>query len=249
MRKIFSLIFLCAAIAGCKNEPYQDLPVAVTNLTNHGANINNTYVYRDQKLFTFLSITGTDTLAYMRFHYAGDDLNNIVTDSTRASLKLTSFYRNEAGFTDSTFLNDTAGRHLVSARTVTLGGDGNPTSVRIKTWPENVLKDQLAELMWEDGNVVRLATFDLSSGTKTPVRDLSIAHDDQNCVFTGNNNYLFTLSLDELYWLSKNNPKTFNAGDGTKDKEYTYWYNKLGYPSNFKNETGVLYGAAYRQLF
>lgn len=219
--------------------------MGVTNLINRATNVSNTYRYREQKLYSFLSITGADTIAYMRFHYAGDDLQSIVTDSTRTSLKLTSFYRSAEGVIDSTFLNDSKGHQLVSVRTVVYGGDGNPVSVRLKTWSGDVVKDQRAELTWADGNVVRLATFD--TGVETPLRDLAITHDDQFCVFTKNNNYLFTLSLEELYWLSTNNPKTFDAGEGAK--VYTYWYNKLGYPSNFKSDTGVIYGAAYKQLF
>jgi hypothetical protein len=191
-------------------------------------------------------MTAADTNAYMRFHYAGDDLKTIVTDSTSASLKLTSFYRSADEVIDSTFLNKDTVHQLISTRTVQYDADANPVSVRIRTWPEDVLNDQLAELTWGDGNVVRLVTYDLSTGEKILVRDLSITHDDQNCVFTDNNNYLFTFSLNELYWLSKNNPLTFNSGSG--EKEYTYWYNKLGYPSNFKNETGVIYGAGYRQI-
>jgi hypothetical protein len=176
VRTILPVVILSLAALACKNEPYQDLPMGVTNLINRATNVSNTYRYREQKLYSFLSITGADTIAYMRFHYAGDDLQSIVTDSTRTSLKLTSFYRSAEGVIDSTFLNDSKGHQLVSVRTVVYGGDGNPVSVRLKTWSGDVVKDQRAELTWADGNVVRLATFD--TGVETPLRDLAITHDD-----------------------------------------------------------------------
>lgn len=245
VRTILSIILLGFAASACKNEPYETVPLGVITFLNHDAGIKNTYRYREQKIYSFLSM-GTDTIVYMRFHYSGDDLSSIVTDSTRYSHKLTSFYPSGEGVIDSTFLNDTTGHHLYSTRTITYDGDSRPLTVYHKVVPDSVYSERRAELTWEDGNVVKLATYDLSTGEPTLVRDLTIEHDDQYCVYMKNSNYLFTLALDDLYWLSKNNPMIFYRGESKK--EYTYWYNKLGYPSNFKNETGALYGVEYRQV-
>ncbi|HMJ70669.1 MAG TPA: hypothetical protein VK508_17320 [Cyclobacteriaceae bacterium] len=246
VRAVLFVICLCLA-ASCKNEPYEHPPLGVVSLLNHVSNVTNTYHYHDQKLYSYLSMAA-DTVSYMRFYYQGDQLRSIVTDSTKASKKVTSFYRAEGSTViDSTFLIDTVTTsRLTAVRTVNYDGDSNPVTVGLMTWSDDANTNQLAELTWDNGNVVNLATFDLTTGEKVLVRDLTIAHDDQSCVYMKNRNYLFTLGLSELYWLSKNNPVIFNDGSG--EKKYTYWYNKLGYPSNFRNETGVLFGATYTQV-
>jgi hypothetical protein len=245
VRAILSIICICLA-AACKNEPYEYPPLGVVSLLNHVSNGTSTYRYSNQRLYSYLAMS-TDTLAYMRFYYRGDQLVSIVTDSTKESKKVTSFYVGEsASVIDSTFLIGADTSKLTAVRTVNYDGNGNPLSVRLMTWSDDASTNDLAELTWDDGNVVRLVTFNLASGEKVLVRDLTIAHDDQFCLYMRNNNYLFTLALDNLYWLSKNNPVVFN--DGSDEKEYTYWYNRLGYPSNFKTDIGVLYGATYTQV-
>lgn len=244
VRAILCMV-VCLATSACKNEPYPIPLLGVTNLLNHDTGINNTYRYRDQKLYSFLSMA-SDTVAYMRFHHGGDDLESIVTDSTETSMKLTSFYYSGDIVRDSTFLIDSLARTLISARTITYDGDNNPVTVDVKTWTDTLMSEALAELTWDDGNVVRLVTSDLSTGEKVLIRDLAIGHDDQHCVYMKNNHYLFTLALEDLYWLSKNNPEVFSDISGPKT--YAYSYNKFGYPSNFESDRGDLYGVAYTQV-
>jgi hypothetical protein len=181
----------------------------------------------------------------MRFYYSGHKLQSITTDSTEASKKVTSFYGwGTATVTDTTLRHDGSGATLASVRTIIYDVDGNPLSIGITTWTSTTTTiRELAELTWDNGNVVRLVTYDLTSGEKVVVRDMSIGHDDQKCLYMKDPNYLFTLPLKDLFWLSKNNPMVFNEGSG--ERRYTYWYNKFGYPSNFKTDNGVLFGTAY----
>lgn len=244
VRTTLTILILALAASACKNEPYETITLAVTTLAHRGANTTNTYTYRNQKLHSFFSMS-TDTIAYMRFHYTGDVLTSIVTDSTRYSRKLTSFYYAGDVVVDSTFLHDTTGHHLISARTITYDGDRNPVTVDVITWTDGVLNEQRANLTWEDGNVVHLASFDLSSGEKA-LLDLSVEYDDRNCIYMKDGNYLFTLPLDELYWLSKNNPITLATAETLK--EYTYSYNRLNYPASYWDEKQLIHGVTYKQL-
>lgn len=241
LRAILSFTLLCVLALACKNEPYQYPPLGVTAFLNHDTNGSNSYSYRGEKLWTAATALGS-----MRFYYAGDDLSRIVTDSIATSKKVTLFYRSGSIIIDSTFLVDAVSRALVSTRTVNYNEEGNPLSVDIQAWAAGAATHDLAELTWENGNVTRLSTFDLSKGGKALVTDVIIGHDDHPCIFMENNNYLFTFALTELYWLSNNNPTVFTEGE--TEKKYTYWYNKLGYPSNFRNTAGQLYGITYKQI-
>jgi hypothetical protein len=190
----------------------------------------------------------TDTITYMRFKYNGDQLESIVADSSKELSTRTTFYgAGTSTVTDSTFLTPIDGaRALRGVRTINYDSEGNPVSVAYAQWYLGGSNNELAELTWENGNVVKLVTYDIATGEKVLLRDLTISHDDQNCLYMKNNGYLFTFQLKDLFWLSKNNPVVFT--DAAGERKYTYWYNKLGYPSNFKTDTGVLYGTSYIQL-
>jgi hypothetical protein len=245
---IFIGIWLATA---CKNEPYEEPPLGVTRVTNHvvapAVTVTLNYYYRNGKLYTYSS-TGTVTTS-MKFAFEHDELKSIVTDSTDTARKVTTFYnRNYPTVTDTTLLYNTKDDTVskASARVVTFDGDGNPTSVDIKTWTTEGITEKLAELTWEAGNVTRLVTYNFVEGEKSVEKDLAIAYDGATGIYATNREYLYTMPLDQLYWLSKNNPITFN--DGTGDKTYVYWFNKLGYPSNYQDNTGIVWGATYTKL-
>jgi hypothetical protein len=247
--RVLLFFTLTWVVAGCKNEPFEEAPLAVTKVVSHVASPTVTttlnYYYRDGNLYTFSS-TGTDTIS-MKFDFRHGDLKSIITDSTDSARKITTFYKdNFPTVTDSTFLYYKDTVTIASARVVIYDGNNNPTSVDIKTWTDKGITEKLAELTWEDGNVVRLVTYDIVEGVKSIEKDVAIAHDGGNSIYSVNRGYLFTLPLDQLYWLSKNNPVTFNEGKG--DKTYVYWYNKLGYPSNYQDNTGIVYGVTYTQI-
>ena len=244
---VFIVVVICFAIAGCKNEPFETAPLGVLSLADHSAvPITLTFRYHDKKLYTFMSRTPTDTLASMKFIFQHEELQSIISDSTKTSFKKTFLYEYSDNTVDSTFLFNADTTILVSSRTVIYDGDRNPIRVRVQTWTDEVATDSLAEITWDAGNVVHLTTSDLLTGEKVMVKDMTIAHDDQYCVYMKRPEFLYTLYLSNLYWLSQNNPVTFSGG--ASEKSYIYWYNKLGYPSNFQSDTGVTYGVAYTQI-
>ncbi len=247
---IFSLIWL--ATAGCKNEPYEEPPLGVIKVTNHvvapAVTITRNYHYSNGKLDTYSS-TGTGATS-MKLLFLRDELTRIVIDSTDTARKVTTFYNdNYPTVTDTTLLyrKATDAFTKASARVVTFDGDGNPTSVDVKTWTTEGIEEKLAELTWDAGNVVRLVTYTVVEGEKSVVKDLSITYDDATGIYgTKNRGYLYTLPLDELFWLSRNNPLTFNDGKG--EQTWVFWFNKLGYPSNYQDNNGVVWGATYTKL-
>lgn len=244
VRALISLFFLAVA-AGCHNEPYETPTLVVTSLFDKSTTPKTlSFTYSSHKLHTFLSRTSTDTLSAMIFEFDHDVLKSITSDTTVSSFKRTTFYYFSDNTVDTTYYfgKDTT---LVSARTVTYDAERNPVTVLLQTYTGGVLNAELAELTWENGNVIRLITSNVTTGGKTNVKDIIITTDDQFSVYPNKPEFLYTLPLTELYWLSKNNPITFD--DGTGAKEYIYWYNKFGYPTNFQTDTGLIYGASYTQ--
>jgi hypothetical protein len=251
MKRVLVFGSVCLIMWACKNEPYELKPYGVTSLINHVSNLTLTFTYHDGRLYTYLAKTSTsDTLGSMKFVYNNGDLVKILLDSTKTSWKVARFSRSDDGtvVTDTITAYDipTNSEAIYSVRTVVYDGDRYPVSVDVKTWPDGVYTEELAELTWEDGDVIHLVNSSIADGTATVVRDLTIGHDDQYCVYMKEPSFLYTLSLKDLFWLSKNNPLVFNEGD--KDKKYKFWYNKLGYPSNYTTDVGTLYGVTYTQV-
>lgn len=240
-------VMVAMAMGACKNEPYADAPIGIFGLVNHKTKVTNTYKYQNLRLYTFVSTDANGTVTSSKKFYFQRDVVNQIVDSTSATsvLKSSFYYPSDQPVVDSTFLVAGNSRTLQSVRTVNYDTESRPITVTVKTFSTSITIKS-AELTWENGNVVRLITYDQSSGNKVVLRDLKIQHDQEACVFGQNSIYLFTISLDELYWLSKNNPKIFN--DGAADRKYTYWYNKFGYPSNFMDDAGTLYGVTYTQI-
>jgi hypothetical protein len=244
----FKMFLLCVCVGllwGCKNEPYEELPLGVSALLNHDTNITGTFKYKDKKIFMYVSATTTDTLASMHFIYERDQLARIISDSTEDDYKETIIYRPDpVTVIDSSFRYIDGAKSFFATRKVTYNSESNPALVTQTIVGDGTVRT--AELNWQDGNVTSLSMYNGSGAAKTPINSVTISYDEENCVYTKNTDYLYTLPIGNLYWLSKNNPSVFNYGES--DKKYTYWYNKMGYPSNFKSDTDVLFGVSYTQI-
>jgi hypothetical protein len=247
MRAIAFLFFAGLIAFGCKNEPYDKADLAVSTLTNHDSSTSLNYKYQDTRLYTFQLLSGSSTITSMKFSYDGDQLVTILSDSVTAngvtSYKIDTFY----GYGTSTVIDTTKlyadnapGPVLFAVRTVTYDENGKPVTVDQKLFPPTGMTEQTAELTWDGGNVVRLVTTNVNTGV---TRDLSIGHDSKNGVFKHQADYIYTLSLQKLYWLSNNNPIVFN--DGTGDKKYTFTYNRFDYPTTFRSEVNTRFGVTY----
>lgn len=258
MRIFLGVICICVATAGCKNEPYETYPLGVISLVNQVSKQTATFRYRNQQLYTYKSVLSGATLANMTFRYQDGLLHHIAHDSIDTLFTRTFIHRTGASVIDSTFRFDTDTTQvildttLVSTRTIIYDTDNNPISVELKSWTvdpeteETVFADHLSELTWADGNVTRLITYDLTSGESVTTKDITITHDDKSCVYLRMNEYVYTLSLTDLFWLSKNNPLTFTDDD--KETSNAYTYNKLGYPASYQSPTGTTYAMSYTQV-
>lgn len=247
-RVILCLVFV-SIVCSCKNEPYDEKPLGIIGLLNHATGINYSFRYRNQKIYTFHSVRGADTLVRKKFYYSGDQLTSITSDSTKTSWTVTTIHNTRSNIAvDSTFTFSNGTRTLSFIRTITYGESGYPDAVKIVAWFGGVGYEERAELTWEGDNVVRLITYTNSTATNVDVlvNDMTIGYDNKSCVYMRNPVYLFTLNPRDYFWLSANNPILFSDSKGVR--KYTYWYNRMGYPSNFKTETDVLFGASYTQV-
>ncbi len=244
---VLAFIYILSVGCGDQDDTY---PLAVTKRASNTTTVKETYTfaYRRNKLSTFTSLIGTTTQT-LKFNFTGDQLIYISGDSTSSSVKKTFLYHFGDNDVDSTFFIDADTTYLMSTRTIIYDATRNPTSVRIKTWTSSedtiVVTDNLAELEWTGGNVTHLTISDLSTGEKQITTDRTIAYDGERCVYTNRPEYIYTLKLADLHWLSANNPVSFN--EGATVKEYSYSYNKLGYPSTYLNDEGVTFGMSYTQ--
>ena len=248
MLRFMVMLFFAGAIAiSCKNEPYDKAELAVGVLTNHDSNTSLNYTYHDVRLYTFQSLKGGTPVTSMKFNYSGDQLLNILSDSVTVtgatSYKIDTFY----GYGTSTVIDSmklyadtTAVPVLVAVRTITYDENSKPITVNQKLFPATGMTEQTAELTWDGGDVVRLVTTNVTTGA---VRDLTIGHDDKNGVYKFAADYIYTLSLQKLYWLSEHNPIVFN--DGTIDKKYIFSYNRFDYPTAFRSEVNTKFGVTY----
>jgi len=245
-RKKSLVFFICLALAAinCKNEPYENPTLGVSQLTSARPTTRRSFHYHSMQLDAYTFTEGT-TSSSMKLYYSGDQVTHITYDSIETSKKISVLHYNGINHIDTLKLIDAAGTHILSIRSVTYNDAGKPVSVNVKTITETGVTEKLAELTWQDDNVVRLVNSDLSTGEKVLTGDVTIVYDSAPCVYATGPDYLFTLSLEDLFWLSKNNPASFQQGEVTK--EYTFWYNKIGYPSAFQVDT-VTYEVSYVQV-
>jgi hypothetical protein len=247
LRGIAFLLFAGAIAISCNNEPYDKAELAVTTLTNHDSSTSLNFKYRGEQLYTFQSLKGSTTLASMRFNYSGTQLLYILTDSVTidsvTSYKLDRFYGyGTSTVIDSTklYVDTTSAVTLLSVRTVIYDENVKPISVDLKSFTATGIIEQTANLTWDGGNVVELVTTNVNTGA---TQDIFITHDSKNGVYKFPADYIYTLSLQKLYWLSEHNPIAFD--DGTTTKKYIFNYNKFDYPTTFKTEVNTLFGVTY----
>lgn len=277
VRVLFLLSCFSIALSACHNEPYEtptlDIISFVDKTTGGPA---MTFTYAGDKLLTYKKVASGVTQSSMVFYYRGESLEYITSDSavtvkadtiSRSALlsfKRTFFEKVGETTTDRTYLytsdsafvyhkadssyeytgvtQDTA---FVYQREITYDADGNPVHVKATSWTNNIPTEVVVDYTWTNGNVTRSFTTTTTNGVSS-VRDMIFRYDDQNGVYKNRSEYLFTLDPREFYWLSKNNPTMLNDGSG--EQLNIFWYNKLGYPSNYQNAAGTTFGMGYRQV-
>ncbi len=79
----------------------------------------------------------------------------------------------------------------------------------------------------------------INAGTGETTVNVTVGHDKKNCIYREGPDYIYTLSLQKLFWLSKNNPIQFN------EKKYNFSYNKFDFPTTFRSEVNTQFGVTY----
>jgi len=264
VRVLLPFLCICLAFAGCKNEPYETGELSIVTLANkETGGATQTFTYRAGKLYTYSS-KSTAATHTMRFNYSGDQLDYIMQDTMVGSFIRTNFYYDGDNVTDSTFLFPTdtlfvgadtlfvvIDTTLLSTRVITYNGDNNPSQVKTTKWTtdaltgEDIRTDEQADITWENGNVSRLFTTTNTNGTVV-LKDMIAEYDDKKSIYTKRKEYIYTIPTKDIFWLSTNNPVMFNEGTG--ERNYSYSYNRLGYPASYTSNVGTKYGMTYNQV-
>lgn len=278
IRVLLIFLCFSIALGACHNEPYETPSLDLLSLANKGTGgSTSTFTYGGNKVTAFKKTVGSTTISSMRFVFRGDALESIVSDSSvtvtadtvkrKATLtyKITLFqqvgervvdktyqYTRDSNYvynkadTSYTFVDVTYQDTVyVLEREITYDADKNPVKVKATTWSNNIPTEVVVDYTWTNGNATHSFTTTTVNGVSS-VRDVLYRYDDQKCIYTKRPEYLFTLDVQEYYWLSNNNPIVVNDGSG--EKLNIFWYNKLGYPSNYQDAAGTTYGMAYRQV-
>lgn len=276
MRVLFFSLCISIAFSGCKNEPYDPASLTILSIkgTSAGAE-TRTFTYASQRVATFTRTGGTSPTS-MKFHYHGDNIGFITSDSSVAvsrlsttdSLRKTSFKRALFERTGDKVIDRTYQYVIDSVFDITVRkspvlksvtGDTTILSIREIVFEASGAPLQVEMTTWPL-NVETKVKVDLTWENANVTRTLTTTttqgnvvtketvfrYDDQQSGFTLNPQYVYTFNPGELYWLSNNNPLVINDGSG--EKIYIYSYNKLGYPASYISDTGITYGFTYRQL-
>ena len=249
VRILFIFVLMSVVTTACDEVPYETSPLGVTSIVNHTVNQTQTFKYHKNKLYTYSSKgSAGDTLADMIFYYRDGELISFSSDSTKRSYKRSFIYKTNEGTVDSTYYFglDTLGfvdtTYLFSRRVITYDSNNKPVSVSVK----DIDTDELfTELTWSDGNVTHLTYAVVSPVSKLIVEDVDVEYDGQSCIFKSDDAYIYVLPMDQLYWVSKNNPAIFTNDSGKRTN--TYVYNKIGYPSSFIDSEHK-FGVTYKEL-
>lgn len=249
VRTFFIFASFLLAIAACEEVPYETAPLGVTSIVNHENNLTQTFTYRKKKLKTFFSRTSSgDTLANIKFYYRDEELISFTSDSTKSSYKRTFIYKTGEGSLDSTyyFELDTLGSldttYLVSRRVITYNSARQPVLVSVQDVNVNELR---TELTWTGANVTHSTYSMLGLPQELVIDDVEVESDDQSCIYTTDEAFIYILPMFQLYWLSQNNPVAITSYSGTRNNIFVY--NKIGYPSSYTDPDGR-YGITYTEL-
>jgi hypothetical protein len=254
MSKSKTILLACAWLAfigtSCSNEPYEIMSLGIVQVQTTGT--TNGFIYKDHRVNKFIHKTsvGTDT---MYFHYLREGLSRIVNDSSIADSTEQSYRvvyvtgSSSKPQLDSTFLVTTDSQTLLEARSFGYDLNNQLNTVQVTTWAvDGVIKTNY-ELVWEGGNVTSLRKELIDPAGAISVAELAIGYDNSPGVYSTDIAFLYTMPLDQLYWLSANNPVRFQRDD-EEEVAYTYTYNKFGYPAKVTTDRGVQIGHTYKEM-
>ena len=240
---------LALMVAACENEPYEEAPLRITSLKNIDGKVTNTYQYQRQRLFFFKSVNDANatTQASAKFWYKGDLLDRVVADSSQAGYKVYKLFYSGTQVAGDSLFQIAAGQTVaVSRRRFEFNEVGQLAKIEVTPLqPGGVFSE--VQLKWEGGNAAEVSFFEGEEPNKNLMSTKRIRYDKQNSLYPRNFAYFYTLPLEDVFWLSVNNPVQIGE-EGKEAATLRFWYNKFGYPSNFRDANGKLFGAAYTEI-
>jgi hypothetical protein len=253
-----SFIFLaCAWLlfigTSCSNEPYDIMPLGIVQVQTPGTTgATNAYIYSDHRISNFIRRTSTATDT-MYFTYLREGLARIVNDSSIADSTDASYkVRFVTGSSskpqvDSLFHVTSDSLTLLEARRFSYDANQQLSTVEVTTWATEEVTTSKYELVWEGGNVTSQREEVLDPAGEMTVTLLTIAYDNSIGIYSTDVAYLYTLPIDQLYWLSANNPVNFLINN-EEEVIYSYTYNKFGYPAQIKSDRGLQLAHTYKEM-
>jgi hypothetical protein len=239
---------LILLMAGCENEPYVLFPLAVSTVTT--ATTNSSYTYSQGRIRTFMRTTQTDTTS-MEFHYSGEGIDRIIADSTEESYKLIQVTGPITHPTlDLTFLITPAlnSEVLQQTRRFTYNDNMQLTGVSVSSWDETGMTETTYELAWDGNNVVEIRKQTVDPLGVESQTTLTAAYDNKPGVYSSGAAYIYTIKLDELYWLSANNPISLDSDTFDDVVFMTITYNSFDYPALIRSDRGLLISHSYIEM-
>jgi hypothetical protein len=252
IRKSSATVLLAAAtvlffVLGCENEPFDLLPLGITLVEYVGTPNSSQYTYKDKRIRTFAKLSSGDTVQFMKFYYDRDKLARIVIDSTADSHNLLRINHVSPETTIDSLFTVTPSSQTHD-RTRLYSYNDQQRLYRIDVFPDTGgVATTIYKLEWTGENVSLLTRETLEQGAVVSSTTVAVGHDDRLGIYSNDAEYIYTLSLDELYWLSANNPIRFKR-DTLKEVTYTYFYNVMGYPSHIRTDKGQQIGHTYVEM-
>jgi hypothetical protein len=174
-------------------------------------------------------------------------LDRVVADSSQAGYKVYQlFYAGTELLGDSLFQVTGNQTMAVSKRMFEFNDSGDLVKIVNTAIPAGGATSEVV-LTREGGNVMEVNFFEGAEPTRRLVNTVRLRYDKQSSLYPRNFAYFYTLPLAEVFWLSVNNPVQIEE-EGKQNQTMRFWYNKFGYPSNFRDVNGKLFGAAYTEI-
>jgi hypothetical protein len=138
-------------------------------------------------------------------------------------------------------------RTLQQVRQFSYNGSQQIASIDVSAFQPEGITHTVYTLSWTGENITTLRKEITDAVGATSTTTLSIDHDSHSGIYSSDVAYLYTMSLDDLYWLSANNPIRFKR-DAQAEFVYTYYYNSMNYPSHIRTDKNVTIGHTYIEL-
>lgn len=148
---------------------------------------------------------------------------------------------------DSLYHVTPTSKSLLQTRVFSYADGQHLSKIEVSGYNNGTTTKTVYDLQWDGGNISILKKAVTDPAGTSSATTLSIGHDTKSGIYSSDVAYLYTMVLDNLYWLSNNNPIRFKR-DSLKETTYTYFYNARGYPSHIRTDAGQTIAHSYIEL-